>query len=68
MYRQFDLQSGNAFMTCWLKCDGTDGAKLREGVRLTLKHDPERTWSVVAMRSQIQREPPNRFWKIGGLV
>lgn len=67
MYRQFVLRAdGNYYLTCWLK----DDHRLQLGTSLTLKDDPlpERQWRVWERYSKSLDAPPERKWKVGGLL
>lgn len=65
MYRQFDLRSDDHRLTCWLE----DEARLRPGVLVTLKGDTEeRHWEIVRASSTRLATPPDRRWRVGGLL
>ena len=68
MYRQFDLRTDDRRVTCWLKWDGELQTRLRPGALVTLKHEPDTWWSVERMYDPVLRTPPERFWKVGGLM
>lgn len=62
-YRQFDLQSGDAFLTCWLE----DDPRLKVGVMVTLEFYGKAYWKINA-RSRFKRAGNQRQqWKVGGL-
>jgi len=63
-YRQYDLQSGDSFLTCWLEHD----AKLKENKCLTLKETGARVWRVSRAYSTELQEPPTTKWQVGGLI
>lgn len=67
MYRQFDLRHDDTRMTCWLLA--TD-RRLRPGVLVTLKNDPveQRHWEVIRVSQHSQEQPPDKRWKVGGLL
>lgn len=60
-YRQYDLEAGEARLTCWL--EGT--LKLRSQVRL--KGEDDRWWTVVRVGDVRLDDPPDTRWKVGGL-
>jgi hypothetical protein len=75
MYRQFMLHSDGGFeLICWLK----DDARLTRGRGLTLKGDstlarhlsggPPRSWYVMERYETLLAKPPEKKWKVGGLV
>lgn len=61
-YRQYDLESGDARMTCWLK----HGPALHVGRRLTLVGD-DRVWTIRNRYATLFTAPPQKDWKVGGL-
>lgn len=64
--RQFDLEDPNsgARLTCWLK----DDARLKVGVRVTLKETGKRLWRIVHRYSFVVADKDlNRRWNVGGL-
>jgi hypothetical protein len=67
-YRQFALQAGVSRLVTWLE----DDKRLKVGARLTLAKGPaadEATvWTVAQRYSEVRDVPPNRDWKVGGLV
>lgn len=64
MYRQYQLRSGPTATVTWLDSK-TD---LRIGQRLTLKHSPERLWTITGISSMMLEHPPRKDWKVGGLT
>lgn len=66
MYRQYHLTSDSGVTTtAWLKSP----AKLREGTKLTTKeHGPQVIWTVVRAGRLEREHPPDRTWKVGGLM
>lgn len=66
MYRQFQLRHDDTRMTCWLLA--TD-ARLRPGALVTLKGDPqERHWEVTHISQMTLESPPEKRWRVGGLM
>lgn len=64
-YRQFDLRSDDHRLTCWLESD----ARLRPGVLVTLKGDlDERHWEIVRASQMQLADPPEKRWRVGGLL
>ena len=63
-YKQYELRDGDSRMTCWLK----EAPAVKAGSLITLKHEPDRWWEVVAVHGPKQHEPPERFWKVGGIL
>lgn len=63
-YRQYELKTDDRRLTCWLK----EAPAVKVGSLITLKHEPDVWWEVLAVSSVRQHEPPERFWKVGGLV
>jgi hypothetical protein len=63
MFRQVELRSGDDRLTCWLE----EQPGLKERARLTLKGDA-RTWTVEHIFSMRLERPPQKDWKVGGLV
>lgn len=64
--RQFDLEdpASGARLTCWLE----DDARLRVGVRLTLKQTGTRLWRIVKRYTHVVDDADlKRHWKVGGL-
>lgn len=66
MYRQYELRSDDHRLTCWLESDH----RLTTGTLLTLKNhpEPERHWEVVRVSGWTFSDPPERRWKVGGLM
>ena len=62
-YRQYTLRSGKHEVVCWLQ----HGPALHVRRRLTLKGDP-RVWEIVARHAPLLDEPPDKAWKVGGLL
>lgn len=68
MYRQYDLQSDDLRLTCWLEVD----PRLKRGARLKL-HDssgaphPTRWWTITAVSQVHLSSPPDTRWRVGGL-
>lgn len=63
-YRQYDLQSGDSVLTCWLESD----AKLKENTRLTLKETGAREWRVIRASGIELDSAPMTKWQVGGLA
>lgn len=65
VYRQYELKQGQSRMTCWLQ----SAKKLAVGTKLTLHGDAPRGWWTVIANAKIELPtPPDRRWKVGGLV
>ena len=64
MYRQYDLRSDDARLTAWL-----DDASLRVGTLVVLRGDEhERWWEVVRRHDPVLSQPPEKRWRVGGLL
>jgi hypothetical protein len=64
MYRQFELRHDDQRLTCWLE----DDARLRPGTLVALKGDEERHWEITRASQMRLDAPPDRRWKVGGLL
>lgn len=65
IYRQYDLRSDDHRLTCWLEVDH----RVRVGTLLTLKEDSEdRHWEVLRVSQMEVTAPPEKRWRVGGLL
>lgn len=63
-YRQFQLTApGYVTLICWLR----DERALQVGRRLRLKDDG-RIWTIAVRYEQTLDTPPQKDWKVGGLL
>ena len=63
-YQQYDLQSGHIRTVGWLEWKHP----LKRGTMLTLKHSGDQVWTVTSVHREVRDTPPDRTWKVGGLV
>ena len=67
LYRQVILShetdAGTVMTTGWIRDD-----RIKIGLRLTLKHDPETIRTVVDVQDVGLETPPAKDWKVGGLL
>lgn len=64
MFRQYDLRSDDDFMTCWLE----DDARIRVGSLVALKGNEGKWWEIKRVYRTALSSPPERRWKVGGLL
>lgn len=63
-YHQLVLRDCDRETTGWVEWSH----KLKAGVRITLRHEPETVWTVVRVSDLSVHKPPAIDWKVGGLV
>lgn len=64
MYRQYELQSNDHRMTCWLD----DRKNIGVGSVVTLRgFDEQCRWTITRAGRVELEQPPDKRWKVGGL-
>jgi hypothetical protein len=66
MYRQFQLRSDDRRMICWLYADD---ARVKPGALVRLKGDTEnKWWEILEAFTTRLDAPPEKRWRVGGLL
>lgn len=63
MFKQYLLRHDDHRLTCWLEVD----TRVRVGSLITLKND-DRVWEVLHASSITLPTPPEKRWRVGGLL